>query len=191
MTKHKYRIKYQSGFHQIQEYSFKIRMWVIIKEFLSLTEAKVYRRKLHKLNNSQARTIDAVEERKESNLAYNNCIETKIEKRKMYTKKQLGESRTQKGGNNMMPVNPKPKLARPVPRVRGEKMPDFQKELEELINSHSKENESNTPDFILATYLSGCLEAFNNAIKSRDKWYSVNLCPGESEFTRGNENERI
>ncbi|MBA7545835.1 hypothetical protein ES705_38213 [subsurface metagenome] len=33
----------------------------------------------------------------------------------MSEKKQLGESRTQKGGNNMSPVNPEPQNARPAP----------------------------------------------------------------------------
>jgi hypothetical protein len=47
----------------------------------------------------------------------------------------------------------------------------FEKELRELINCNSKENGSNTPDFILAQYLLGCLENFDNAIKVRDEWY--------------------
>ena len=57
-------------------------------------------------------------------------------------------------------------------------MTDFQKELEGLINKYSKENESNTPDFILAKYLAHSLKAFNTAIKSRDEWYEINLYPG-------------
>ena len=57
-------------------------------------------------------------------------------------------------------------------------MKTFEKELEELINKHSKENESDTPDFILAAYLSSCLKTFDDATKSRDKWYGVKLCPG-------------
>ena len=47
----------------------------------------------------------------------------------------------------------------------------FEKELTKLINSHSKENESNTPDYILACYLEYCLLAFNTATKQRDKWW--------------------
>jgi hypothetical protein len=38
---------------------------------------------------------------------------------------------------------------------------DFEKELCELINKYSKENLSNTPDYILASYLIRCLDAFN------------------------------
>ena len=48
---------------------------------------------------------------------------------------------------------------------------DFEKELEVLINKHSKENESDTPDFILAQYLKGCLANYAETIKSRDRWY--------------------
>ena len=57
-------------------------------------------------------------------------------------------------------------------------MTDFQKELEGLINKYSKENESNTPDFILAKYLAHSLKAFHTAIKDRDEWYGMNLYPG-------------
>jgi hypothetical protein len=57
---------------------------------------------------------------------------------------------------------------------------DFQKELASVINRHSRENGSNTPDFILATYLSACLDAFNDASKAREKWYGVENKPGQS-----------
>jgi len=50
-------------------------------------------------------------------------------------------------------------------------MSNFQKELENLINCHSQENTSNTPDFILAQYLIGCLDTFNATIQQREKWY--------------------
>lgn len=53
---------------------------------------------------------------------------------------------------------------------KGEKL-TFQEELENLINKHSKENESDTPDFILAKYLNDCLDTYNHAIKSRDKFF--------------------
>jgi len=48
----------------------------------------------------------------------------------------------------------------------------FSKELQNLINSYSRENGSDTPDFILSEYLVGCLEAFDKAVKRRTKWYS-------------------
>lgn len=50
-------------------------------------------------------------------------------------------------------------------------MSEFEKELETLINRYSKENVSNTPDFILARYLKNCLDVFNIAVKEREKWY--------------------
>jgi len=44
----------------------------------------------------------------------------------------------------------------------------FEKELEQLINRHSMENSSDTPDYILAKYLYNCLQVFNDAVTSRD-----------------------
>lgn len=50
---------------------------------------------------------------------------------------------------------------------------EFEKELESLLNRYSKENGSDTPDFILAEYLIGCLENFNNTVGKRTTWYST------------------
>jgi hypothetical protein len=47
----------------------------------------------------------------------------------------------------------------------------FHDELRDLINRHSRENASDTPDFILATYLEACLRAFDAAVLVRDAWY--------------------
>lgn len=47
----------------------------------------------------------------------------------------------------------------------------FQKELEELINRHSIENGSNTPDFLLAEYLCDCLASYEVSISKRENWY--------------------
>lgn len=46
----------------------------------------------------------------------------------------------------------------------------FTKELMSLINRLSLENESNTPDYILAEYLANCLWNWKLAIHSRDIW---------------------
>ena len=46
-------------------------------------------------------------------------------------------------------------------------MKDFEKDLSDLINAHSLENASDTPDFILAEYLVACLEAFNHSAKDQ------------------------
>jgi len=51
-------------------------------------------------------------------------------------------------------------------------------ELRMVLNRHSAENESNTPDTILAEYLMGALGAYNWAAQERDKWYGVKLRPG-------------
>jgi hypothetical protein len=50
-------------------------------------------------------------------------------------------------------------------------MTTFEQDLQNLINSHSMENGSNTPDFILARYLKMCLENFNQTIQDREQWY--------------------
>lgn len=54
-------------------------------------------------------------------------------------------------------------------------MEHFRKELETLINKHSLENGSDTPDFILANYLTKCLEAFDTALVARERWYGRNV----------------
>lgn len=45
---------------------------------------------------------------------------------------------------------------------------EFLRELTALINKHSMENQSNTPDFVLAKYLVGCLDNFAIATAGRD-----------------------
>ncbi len=60
-----------------------------------------------------------------------------------------------------------------------EKIPNFRSELESLLNKYSKENESDTPDFVLAGFLSGCLAAFNGSTVLRDQW-------NRSEQPKGN-----
>lgn len=45
----------------------------------------------------------------------------------------------------------------------------FRQDLAHVINKHSKENGSNTPDFILAQYLEECLAAFDKAARARDR----------------------
>ena len=52
-----------------------------------------------------------------------------------------------------------------------EEKKSFKKELEDLINNHSKENGSDTSDFILAEYLNDCLLIFDKAVKRRREWW--------------------
>lgn len=47
----------------------------------------------------------------------------------------------------------------------------FGEELTQLLNRHSIEIESNTPDFILAQYIRSCLTAFSVAVVQREAWY--------------------
>ena len=47
---------------------------------------------------------------------------------------------------------------------------DLRKEIEATINRCSAENGSNTPDFILAEFLTDCLAAFDRAVLARDRW---------------------
>jgi len=54
---------------------------------------------------------------------------------------------------------------------------NFKKELEGLINSYSKENGSDTPDFILAEYLNKCLKVFNATVSRREAWYGRKTMP--------------
>jgi hypothetical protein len=56
---------------------------------------------------------------------------------------------------------------------------EFQKDLETLLNKHSREAPSNTPDFILAVYLMNCLMAFDSAVTWRASWYGRMDAPGE------------
>lgn len=51
----------------------------------------------------------------------------------------------------------------------------FRNQVEKAINCHSMENGSNTPDFILAEYLTDCLAAFDKASTAREKWYGKAL----------------
>lgn len=48
--------------------------------------------------------------------------------------------------------------------------PAFEHDLRDLINRHSMENGSDTPDFMLADYLVQCLENFDVIVKARGIW---------------------
>lgn len=47
----------------------------------------------------------------------------------------------------------------------------FLQELTDLINRNSRENRSNTPDFILAQYMGDCLRAYEMALEKRRAWH--------------------
>ena len=50
-------------------------------------------------------------------------------------------------------------------------MDNLRKKIESAINRNSAENGSNTPDFILAEFLTDCLAAFDKAANRRKAWY--------------------
>lgn len=65
---------------------------------------------------------------------------------------------------------------------------NFEADLKNLINRYSKENGSNTPDFILAKHLSVCLGAFDSATKEREAWYGrdkAHPSPASAEAAAG------
>jgi len=47
----------------------------------------------------------------------------------------------------------------------------FRSELQTLINRFSMENRSDTPDFVLADYLTRALQSFDQAVRDREAWY--------------------
>lgn len=49
---------------------------------------------------------------------------------------------------------------------------EFKEELIALLNKHSLENGSNTPDYILADYVIACLKVFDETVNTRTSWYS-------------------
>ena len=51
-----------------------------------------------------------------------------------------------------------------------EKRDEVIKDFAKVINYHSLENSSDTPDFIIATYLVSCLENLNGLIEAREMW---------------------
>ena len=56
-----------------------------------------------------------------------------------------------------------------------------------LLNSYSRENASNTPDFILAEYMLSCLRAFERASRDREAWYGIPLRIGMGSPLNGSE----
>jgi len=46
-------------------------------------------------------------------------------------------------------------------------------ELQTLLNRNSRENASNTPDFLLAEFLLGCLRCYEQSTNARDNWYQI------------------
>jgi len=56
------------------------------------------------------------------------------------------------------------------------------KRIQHVLNSVSAENVSNTPDFILAAFLTNCLAAFNHAVTARESWYGRDPAIGPGQM---------
>ena len=56
----------------------------------------------------------------------------------------------------------------------------IEKEIAEVLNINSRESVSNTPDYILAQCLMGCLTALETAIQQRETWYGRDARPSEA-----------
>ena len=50
-----------------------------------------------------------------------------------------------------------------------------------VINEHSREGDSNTPDFVLARFLQQSLTAFDLAVTHRDDWHAVDDIPSKAD----------
>ena len=59
-------------------------------------------------------------------------------------------------------------------------METFEHAIREVINRYSMENGSDTPDFVLAKYLEGCLTLLDEATNRRKKWYGDELTKDRS-----------
>jgi len=55
------------------------------------------------------------------------------------------------------------------------KKSELEKRLADLINDECRENDSNTPDFLLAEFMMGCLDAFELINNKREVWFGVHL----------------
>ncbi len=51
----------------------------------------------------------------------------------------------------------------------------LEKKLADLINVECRENDSNTPDFLLAEFMMNCLDAFELISNKREVWFGVHL----------------
>lgn len=63
---------------------------------------------------------------------------------------------------------------------------ELKTELSDVLNRLSRENESDTPDFLLADYMLDSLRAYEHAVKARDKWFGFTAFQerDEQEITR-------
>ncbi len=58
----------------------------------------------------------------------------------------------------------------------------LERDISAVLNRHSAENDSNTPDFILAQFLIGCLAVWDIGVQQRETWYGRDARPSEGGF---------
>jgi hypothetical protein len=63
-----------------------------------------------------------------------------------------------------------------------EKQKSFVDAVRSLINKQSREGNSNTPDYILAQYIDGCLLAFEMAVQQRETWHGRDPRPSHTIY---------
>ena len=63
----------------------------------------------------------------------------------------------------------------------------FKRNLEHAVNCAGMESGSDTPDFIIAEYLSDCLKALDRAVRNREKWYGRKVGNGVSILNPGSQ----
>ena len=56
-------------------------------------------------------------------------------------------------------------------------------DITDVLNRHSIENRSGTPDYILAMFLEGCLLTFDTAVQQRETWHGRDSRPLEKTAT--------
>jgi hypothetical protein len=59
----------------------------------------------------------------------------------------------------------------PATQSLSKSRPTFRESLTQLINQYSKENSNNTPDYLLANFLIGCMDTFDLTVRRRDEWF--------------------
>lgn len=70
-------------------------------------------------------------------------------------------------------------------------MDQFESDLASAVNRCSRENVSNTPDFILAEFMERCLQAFEAASKRREDWYGHHLSIGGQDRLTASEADNL
>lgn len=60
---------------------------------------------------------------------------------------------------------------------------DFEKELAALLNKHSMDTETNTPDFILARHIIRDLDTYRETTSELQKWHGSNMRSASDNFS--------